>query len=142
MNKCSRVQGTLILESMFRYFGNPLTCEDSDLQLALILWHLSLHLHQYGFSYGSFLNTKPFVHILPFYQAIFKKLSDSYFPTWGKINHTNRSLWFLSFLLIIYVYILNLHNVRDFFLTRVIFFVMWQIGKRHHFENGLMVKEW
>ena len=29
-----------------------------------------------------------------------------------------------------------------FFLTGAIFFVMWQIGKREHFENGLMVKEW
>ena len=60
-------------------------------------------------------NKNPFVHILPFYQAILKKLSVSYFTTWLKINHANCSLWFLSFLLIICVYILNLCNVRDFF---------------------------
>ena len=34
-NKCSCVQGTLILESMFRYSGNPLICEDSDLLLCV-----------------------------------------------------------------------------------------------------------
>ena len=39
INKCSCVQETLILESMFRYFGNPVTCEDSDLLLVLI--HIS-----------------------------------------------------------------------------------------------------
>ena len=122
MNKCSSVQGTLILESTFRYFGNPLTCEDSDLALTLIHWYLSLHLHQYGFSYGSFLNTEPFGHILLFYQAILEKLSVSYFPAWGKINQTNRSLWFLLFLLITYVYILNLRNVRDFFFNSCNFF--------------------
>ena len=35
MNKCSCVQGTLILESMFQYSGNPLICEDSDLLLCV-----------------------------------------------------------------------------------------------------------
>ena len=44
MNKCSRVQGTLILESMFQYFRNLLTGEDSD---SYLFWFTNFFPYSY-----------------------------------------------------------------------------------------------